>query len=264
MVLLVLLHFEKPYIKIYKMAENKQNKTNRELFSERMSSKYPDKTFADDEALYGQAGEDYDKYETELNGYKEREGKLNEMFEKDPRSAQFITDMAKGTDPWIAVIERIGIDGISDIMNDPEKKEEYAEANKKYMERLTQEKGYEEEYNANLEESTKMLDKIQAERGLSDEEIDGAMEKLMGIVSDAIKGKFSEETIDLVMKAISHDADVENANTEGRIAGRNERIEEKLRKDKSGDGMPTLAGSNNTPSRKSGSRSMFDLAGEAR
>lgn len=246
------------------MAEIEKNKTNRERFSERMAAKYPDKTFEDDEALYGQAGEDYDAYENELNGYKDREKQLNDMFAKDPRSAKFITDMAKGEDPWISVIERVGIDGITDIMNDPSKKEKYAEANKKYMERLTQERGYEEEYKANLEASTKMLDKMQEERGLSDAELDEAMEKLMGIVRDVVKGIITEETIDLVMKAMSHDADVENANTEGRIAGRNEKIEERLRKEKAGDGMPTLAGSNNVSREHGRPRSMFDMAAEAK
>ena len=58
------------------MAENENQKTKRELFAERLKSRYPDREFADDEAMYGQAGEDYDAYENELSGYRERESKL--------------------------------------------------------------------------------------------------------------------------------------------------------------------------------------------
>ena len=33
----------------------------------------PDKKFEDDEEIYGQIGEDYDNYEKQLGGYRERE-----------------------------------------------------------------------------------------------------------------------------------------------------------------------------------------------
>jgi hypothetical protein len=66
------------------------------------------------------------------------------------------------------------------------------------------------------------------------------------------------------LKAVNHDADVENARTEGTVAGRNAKIDEKLRKQQGGDGTPNLAGSNNAPTRKNTSSSIFNLADEAR
>ena len=86
----------------------------------------------------------------------------------------------------------------------------------------------------------------------------------MKIANEAILGKFTEETINMALNAVNHDADVQNARTEGTVAGRNAKIDERLRKPKTGDGQPTLAGSNNAPSRKISGRSMFDLADEAR
>ena len=246
------------------MAENKENKTKRDMMLERLSAKYPDRQYEDDEAMFGQMNDDYDEYESQLGKYKEREGKLEELFTKDPKSAQFITDMAHGTDPWIAVIERLGIDGVTDILNDPEKKEQYAEANKAYVERLTKEKGYEEEYKQNLEESMSVIEKMQNERSLSDETVDAAMELIMKVTNEAIMGKFTEETLDIALKALNHDADVENANAEGEIAGRNAKITERLRKPEEGDGMPVMGGANNTVSQKSRAKSMFDLAADAK
>ena len=250
------------------MAENQTptttGKSKRDQFGERLKKKYPDREYADHDALFGQIDDDYADYDNQLSQYKERESRLTDLLNKDPRSAQFITDMAKGNDPWLAVIERLGIDGVTDLMNDPSKQAEYAEANKKYVERLAKEKTLEEEYQKNFAESMNLLEQIQQERQLGDETIDAAMDLIMRITNEAIIGKFTTETIDMALNAVNHDADVQNARTEGTVAGRNAKIDEKLRKPTTGDGQPNLAGSNNAPTRKSSNRSMFDLADEAR
>lgn len=242
-----------------------QTKSKRDMFGERLKKKYPDREYADDEVLFSQINDDYDDYENQLEQYKEREGRLNDLFTKDPRSAQFITDMASGTDPWLAVIERLGVDGVTDLINNPEKQAEYAEANKKYVERLAKEKSLEEEFQKNLADSMDMLEQIQKEKQLSDETVDAAMDVVMRIANEAIVGKFTAETINLALNAVSHDADVENARVEGEVAGRNSKIEEKLRKPKEGDGVPSLDGSNNTPARQNRRRlSFFDYAEAAK
>lgn len=250
------------------MADNQTpietTKSKRALFDERMKQRYPERDYSDDEALFGQINDDYDSYEKELGDYKERERRLNEMLSTDPRSAKFITDMARGADPWIAVIERLGIDGITDLMNDPSKQEAYAEANKKYVERLAKEKSLDEEYEKNISESMSLLEQIQQERHLGDETIDAAMDLVMRMANEVILGKFTAETIDMALNAVTHDADVENARSEGMVAGRNAKIDAKLRKQQGGDGTPNLAGSNNAPTRKNTSSSIFNLADEAR
>lgn len=246
------------------MAENQTPttaKSKRDLFGERLKKKYPDREYADDEALFGQIDEDYANYDKQLSDYQDRESRLTDMFSRDPRSAQFITDMAQGKDPWLAVIERLGIDGITDIMNDPAKQEEYAEANKKYIERLAKEKELGEEYDKNLAESMATLERIQQERQLGDETVDAAMELIMKIANEAILGKVTPETVDMALRAVNHDADVENARTEGTVAGRNAKINEQLRKQKSGDGLPAMGGANNSGSaREKRKLNVFDYA----
>lgn len=251
------------------MAENQTPtaaaKSKRELMGERLKKKYPDREYADDEALFGQINDDYDAYDNELGQYKEREGRLTDLLTNDPRAAQFITDMAKGNDPWIAVIERLGIDGVTDLLKDPTKQQAYAEANKKYVERLAKEKTLEDEYEKNMREVTlPMLEKMKQERGIDDDMIDAAWEYLHHVADAAIRGTFTEADVDMALKAVNHDADVANARAEGTVAGRNAKIDEKLRKPAAGDGTPNLAGSNNAPTRKRMSQSMFDLADEAR
>ena len=243
-----------------------QTKSRRDQLGERLKKRYPDREFADDEALFGQVNDDYDDYDNQIGQYKEREKALTDLFAKNPRSAQFLTDMAKGKDPWLAVIERLGIDGITDIMNDPSKKEEYAEANKKYIERVAKEKSLEEEYDKNMTEVTlPMLERIKQERGISDDMIDAAWDYLHHIADAAIRGTFTEEDINMALNAINHDADVQNARTEGTVAGRNAKIDEKLRKPTQGDGMPNLGGSNNAPTnKKKKPLNIFDYAEAAK
>ena len=245
------------------MADAQAPKSKRDLYMERLKTKYPDREFADDEALYEQANADYEDYDNQINGYKDKESKLTSLFSKDPRHAKFITDMAKGNDPWLAVINRLGIDGITDLLNDPSKQKAYAEENQKYVERLAKEKSLEEEYQKNLSESLAMLDKIQTEQGLSDETIDAAYDLVIRIANEAVLGKFSEETMAMALKAVSHDADVQTAASEAEVRGKNAKVEERLRKQKGGDGTSPLAGTNNMPAQSRQNKSIFNLADEA-
>lgn len=253
------------------MAENEKPKNNepevqkskRDMLVERFKAKYPDREYTDDEALFGQAGEDYDAYENELNGYREREGKLDEMFRNNPKAARFFTDMAKGIDPMIGYLEAIGVDGITDLMNDPEKQAEYAEANKKHLERLAKEKELEDLYNANFSESMELLKQLQLERGLSDEVIDKAYDLVNKWANEAVVGKYTREAMEMALKAITHDAEMANARSEGETAGRNAKIEEKLRKSEGGDGLPVMGGSSITPQQRKKTESIFDVAAGA-
>lgn len=245
------------------MAEPQEVKSKRDLLGERLKKKYPDREYADDEALFGQINDDYDEYENTLNEKNEAENKLTNMFSHYPQSARFISDMANGTNPWVAMVEQLGMDGITDIFENPKYKEELAKAQEEHVKRLTRANDLEKEYNTNLSASLEMLQQAQDELGLSDEQIDQAVDLLMAIANDAIVGKFSRESLDMALKAINHDADMATAREEGTVEGRNAKIEEKLRKPKSSDGVPMLGGTNNAPARKQSRESIFDLASEA-
>lgn len=226
------------------MAETTDKKTKREQFGERMKTRYPDKEFADDEALFGQINEDYDDYDNQIAGYKDREGKLTEMFSSDPRSAAFLMSWKEGGDPVTEFVRRFGSD-IKERLDDPEWLDKIAEANKEYVDKVAKEKELDEQYQQNLTESLAMLDTLQEENGLTDEQVDEAVNFLLGIIRDGILGKFSRETVEMAMKAINHDEDVANAEMEGEVRGKNTKIDEKLRKRQQGDGMAQLDGKNN-------------------
>ena len=239
--------------------ENEKVKTKRELLTERLKSRFPDKDFSDDEMLFGQISDDYDESDKSLADYREREKAFSDMFTSDPRSAQFMSDWRSGEDPEVALIRRHGKDNLLDAINDPEKLEKIAEANKEFVERVAKQKELEEMYQANLAESIKALEAMPQTHGITDDDVDNAMAFLLGIIRDGIIGKFAPDTIIMALKAINHDADVENANQEGLIQGKNTKIEEKLRKPKSGDGTTPLGSANSAPSQRR-AYSIFDEA----
>jgi hypothetical protein len=224
-------------------AANQPIKTKRELVMERMASRHPDKNYSDDEALYGQIIEDVAQSDDEIAKYKEREQTFADMFTADPRSAQFIVNWRNGEDPTVGLIRQFGME-IKDAIDDPEMQEAIAQANKEYVERVAEEKEYEEMYKRNLEQTLRDLDAIQKEMGLSDEQAEGALMFLHTISSDGVLGKFSPESIKMALKAMNHDADVAQAAHEGEVKGRNIKIEEKLRTKKKGDGTAPLDGKN--------------------
>lgn len=223
------------------MANTTEVMSNRNKQVERLKAKYPDKEFADDDVLFGQIGEDYDYYDKTLSEYKEREKSLSDLFSSNPRSAAFLTDWRKGEDPIVGLIRKFG-DDFTEALKDPEKQEALAEANKEYAERIAKEEEYESEYQQNIQETLQVLESMQKEDGYSDEEIDSAMNFLVGIMRDGILGKFTKDSVVMALKAIKHDTDVEMADREGEVRGRNTKIEEKLRKNNKGDGTANLGG----------------------
>lgn len=227
------------------MAENETPKSKRELVLERLTAKYPDRKWDDDEALMGQVEDDYADYEKRIGDYAANEAKMEEMFRNDPKNAQFIADMAAGKDPWIAVVERLGIDGITELMNDPKKKAAYEEANKAYAERLANENELAAEYDRNIVESQAIREEMDKQYG--EEVVDSAIAVLDQMMKDYIVGKVTRETLEMALKVVRHDAEIENARSEGVLAGRNAKIEEKLKKQNGGDGLPAMGGSSAAP-----------------
>ncbi len=246
------------------MAENNAVKSRRDTHIERLRSKHPDKKFEDDEEIFGQISDDYDDYDKRIGEYEGREKTLSDMFAADPRSAEFLADWHNGKDPIAAILARYGSE-YKDMLDDPDFVQKLGEEHKAEIERIARSKKLDEEYEANMEQTLETLRKFQTDNGMTDEQVDDVVNALLGIVRDGVMGKFAPETLQMMMKAINHDADVANAGEEGNIAGRNAKITEQLRKSNKGDGIAPLNGKNGSnPVPKQGkAMSVFDLAKEA-
>lgn len=216
--------------------------TNRDKLRKRLAERYPDQSFDEDEDLYGRIDSDYDDYEGQLGQYRANEEKMVDLFNRDPRSARFLKEWADGNDPVVLMIRHYGSD-IREILDDPDKIEEIAKANKEYVDRVAQEKDLEDQYEKNLEESLTLLEKVQKDKGLSDEDMEKVIAQLRDDANDVLMGRFTQDAIDRVTKALNYDQDVEAAGYEGEVRGKNQRIDEKLRKRNQGDGLARIQGS---------------------
>lgn len=243
-------------------SETPPKKSKRDMLRERLSKKYPDKNFDDDEAFAGQVSDDYDDYDKRLADYQKNEQAIGDMFATDPRATSFLMEWKDGSDPVVALVRTFGKD-IVDAADDPARQKEIAKANKEYIERVNKSKELDNEYETNLQESLQTLADAQKKNGWSDEQIDNAFQQLFQIVDDAVMGKFSPETLQLVMNAQNYNQDIATAQQEGEVKGRNAKIEEKLRKAKSGDGTPQLNGKNGKVQRSPTQQSIFALASQA-
>lgn len=219
--------------------ENADVKSAKQTFVERMKEKNPEYNADDEEAMFGGINSDYDNYDKEIATYKDREGKLVAMMEKDPRSSAFLAAWADGEDPVISLVKQFGTE-IADAIDDPEKTEEIAAANKEYLDRVARSKQLEDDYNTNLQSTIEILGKFQAENGYSEDEMDNGLQQLSTIVGDFIQGKIDPSTLSLIFKANNYESDMEDAQRKGEVTGRNQRIKEMLRKPK-GDGVGDIA-----------------------
>ena len=217
--------------------------SRRESLMTRLKEKYPEKDFSDDDEFFGQISDDFDGYDQELNTLREHEKAFSDMFTADPRSGSFLTDWRNGEDPTISLIRRFGPD-IKDAIDDPALQEKIAEANKEYVQRMEESKQLDEEYQKNISETLAYLDEEVSSGRLQEQDVDDALAFLVGIVHDGIVGKFSPETIDMAVRALHHDSDVEEADLAGEIRGRNAKINETLKTRSKSDGTAPLAGKN--------------------
>ena len=244
------------------MAENDGVMSRRDQHLERLRNKYPDKKFEDDEEIYGQISDDYDQFEQDIDSYKGREKAMSDMFAADPRSAQFLADMHKGNDPVLGLVKNFGLE-IKDVLDNPDMQDKIAEANKEYVERVAKSKQLDEEYEKNMDATLETLRQFQAERGMDDEQLDAVAEAMLNVVRDGVMGKFTRETLEMFVNALNHDNDVASAGEEGRVAGRNEKIVETLRKQNKGDGTSPLNGKNGGAPSGQHAKNIFALASEA-
>jgi len=241
-------------------ADNQEVKSKRELTAERLRKRYPDREFADDEALFGQIYDDYDDYDKKISDYQNEEKRLSDMFASDPRSTHFLANWANGADPVIELLRQFGPE-LREKMDDPAEQDAIAEAHKEYLERVAKSKEMEDQYVANSQTTVDTIDTFQQENGLSDEQVDEIVALLDKITNEALVGTITAETLLMAKNALNFDAAVAEAGEEGVIAGRNQKIEERLRKRNSGDGTEPIGGgrtAGDTGAKKP--KSIFDIA----
>ena len=202
-----------------------------------MREDYPDTDFADDADFYDAIYNERSRHKTT----EEQASKLREAFVKDPRIAGLLNFAKDGGNPITFLIENY-VDDFREALEDPDKAEEFAEAHRKYQATVAKNKELEEISAANLQTSADNLDALQSEYNLADDEVLDIFQTASQYALDATTNLYSKEFLSAILRAKNYYKDVEAASMEGEVRGRNERIEEKLRKSKPSGVPPTLTG----------------------
>ncbi len=205
--------------------EKKKTKTPRELLTERMGARYPDKHFYAQDAQDAQEpADDLEQAILDtLDEFDTKNSELVNLFNTDPRSAEFITEWVRTGDPRSALIETFG-DDFFDAGSKEEAKVKFKSQLDSWREKRRKETEIQAEYERNWNNSLETLDGWGDERGLSQEQKADIMARLISVSGNAIAGIYTPEDFEMANNAMNYKNDVAKAHDAGVVDGRNERI----------------------------------------
>ena len=226
--------------------ENETVMSSRDRLRDRYAKKYPDRDFTSEEsanALDDEVIAELESYDAEIQGYRDNDKKMKDLFNSDPRSGRFLVNWASGGGNPIGYLLDIFGPELKEALESEEGRAKIVDSTNKYLERKAQEEAGESERMANYEQSINDLAAFAQEKGISDEQAIAIFEKVNQIGFDVIDGKYSRESFEMAYNAMNYTTDVETARKEGEVAGKNQKIEEKLAKvEKPIDMPPTVGG----------------------
>lgn len=214
--------------------ENQVVKSSRDRLKDRLSKRYPDRQFVGQDGLDAQDVMDdsleemFGEYESRANEYNENSRRLNDLFAGDPRIGGLFMKWAEGGNIMEHLIEDFG-DEFLDALASEEGKTKFLDAQNRWLERVSRNNAMEKEARENFQNSMETLNAFQQEHNLTDDEALAVFDKIHQIGSDMVRGIYSAESLLLALNAINHDKDVNAARAEGELAGKNEKIREKMR-----------------------------------
>lgn len=214
--------------------------SKRTRFLSKMKNRMPDVNFDSEDPEERYAA--FDKYDEDVHGqlgkFKESDGKLKELFAKDPRFASFMSDVVGGGSPSTSFVKYFGKD-VLDMSSDEEQMAKLNESNQEYLNRVAESNKLREEQEKNMESSAQQMSDFKSEKGMSDEDFDSFIGECYNVVEGALMGKIDKSFLETMYKGLNYEKDLQDAATAGVIEGRNQKIDETLKK-QTGDGVPNL------------------------
>lgn len=218
------------------MAETKEVTRPWDSLRNRYAEKNPDKDYSGEnaeDALVADILAELEGYDARLAEFEEgqmQSKKMVDLFNRDPRSSRFMLALASGEgNPIDYLLDIYGPD-LLDALQSDEGRAKIVESNNKWLEKKASEESTMQARMDNYEKSIADLVAFADEMGLSDDQAVAIFEKVNQIGFDAIEGIYSRESFQMAYDAMNYATDVETARKEGERDGRNERIEEKLKK----------------------------------
>lgn len=219
--------------------ETKESPKSRDLFFERIRTNFPDSNYDEDEdGYYRDALTRMDGLEKDSALYKSLMEKLNNRLGADPQDAEVFLDWLDGAPIIEAYARHADPDSLSIPKEGTEEYDGWKKAGDERRQELAKMKAQLDEYRSNAEASETALEEFAKENGLSEEQVkeleDYVTENLLKRI---YAGKLDKDFYSFVQHARNYAADVEGAREQGRVDGRNEKIEVE-KKHLAGSGLP--------------------------
>ena len=199
---------------------------NRDRYSAMFAEDNPDVDFEDKEARYGRMAEERERYRSLRSSGRN----LSQALDKNRWIAAMFQDLAEHPDknPLVWLTEN-GID-IKAALEDPEVMKEVDEKFKTWQQKQVDGEAAEKAQKEAIDESLQALASVQAEYGLSDEQMDRLWTHFWDeVFAPAFKGEVAKDTWVALMHAMNYDTDMANAREEAAMQARNEKHANKVK-----------------------------------
>lgn len=208
-----------------------------ELLYERIRTSRPDGKYeGDDEEYSRQVMSMLDDLEKKSGEYDEMTKKIMNRFNQNPEETEAFLDYLDGMPLPTAIRRRMGDEALTMEEGD-EGWDEYVKAGEERKKQFEDSKAAVEQYLNNAQASDADFTDFVKEKGMSEEDSKKFQDVITSIANDMSVGRISKETLALLKRAIDYDNDIAGAREQGKVDGKNSKIElEKKRM--AGSGLP--------------------------
>lgn len=228
-------------------------------WQKRVKDYYKDREFESDDDLSAAAEEMMDDLLDKTTKGQEANAKLIEVFDSEPSIAEFMSDVMNGAPVEVAIAKNFDIENMAPMEDEPD----YAaweDAKNQRKQRFEEQRKFEEELTTNQVESSKAFDAFVEENGLSEDEADGLLDEIDGLLKDIYRGYVSKDFLNMMHKATGYDQKLAKAKKEAELNAKNQGVKlEKKKYDKpKGDGLPKVSGSGATKDKPQRPKTRFE------
>lgn len=216
----------------------------RELLYERIRTSRPDAKYDEDEEEYSrQAMSMLDELEGKAGQFDQMSEKMSARFNKNPEEAEAFLAYLDGASLPSAIRRHMGDEALI-VKEGDEGWEEYQKAGKEREEQFASNRAALDQYMQNAKDSDVTMADFITEAGLDEEGAQNFKDLVVSIANDMSAGKITKDTLMLLNRAMNYEKDVEGSREQGRVEGRNEKIEVEKKRMK-GSGLPNAHASGN-------------------
>lgn len=216
----------------------------RELLYERIRTSRPDANYDEDEEEYSrQVMSMLDELEGKAGQFDQMSEKMSARFNKNPEEAEAFLAYLDGASLPSAIRRHMGDEALT-MKEGDEGWEEYQKAGKEREEQFASNRAALDQFMQNAKDSDVTMSDFIAEAGLDEEGAQNFKDLVVSIANDMSAGKITKDTLMLLNRAMNYEKDVEGSREQGRVEGRNEKIEVEKKRMK-GSGLPNAHASGN-------------------